>query len=359
MLLYRIGRYRILETLIRKAANGLMSLMMLINNYLSSSDYIADSLTIVSLHKLGDSILTFPTVNYFIKNHSGAIRLICWDSTETLYRYAFPNLRITTISKDEYRFGKRIASIKSRKKIKSKKSETIVDITGSIISVSLIWLTGYKKLIGFSNKYLFPIYDKYVLERTTPHLRDKYFDVVRLLDSNAKISEYEFQKAYSKFDGKILIHPFGGWEAKEWGIKNFLELAERLKPNYEVKIIAEKRKEEYGYNIVQLNSLDDLFDVIKEYDLLIGNDSGPIHVADMFGKFTIAIYGPTNPDYCKPYGENNFVISGNTECRPTRDNYCSLMGGLICDDYKCMNQLSVDSVYNQISKILEKINANR
>ncbi|MDD3558685.1 MAG: glycosyltransferase family 9 protein [Melioribacteraceae bacterium] len=358
MLLYRISNNRFLDAVIGKTVNAAMYLLRVLNRFIYSGKKYNNTLTIISLHKLGDSILTFPTVNYFIQNHQRPITLLCWDSTVTLYKFAFPNLEIDSVKKSEFLWGTRIASKNARKVLRSKSSETIIDITGSIVSVSLVSLTGYRKLIGFSNHYLKSIYDEWVTERSIPHLRDKYFDVVRLIDSTAEIDNFVLKKESTNFKGRILIHPFGGWAAKEWGTNNFIALAKRLKTNYEVKLIAENSESIKDERITKLKTLDDLFYEIREHDLLIGNDSGPIHLADMLGKFTIAIYGPTNPNYCKPYGENNFEIFGNAECRPTTENYCYLMGGLLCDDYKCMNQLSVDEVYNQICKIIEKINAS-
>lgn len=358
MILYRISHNRFLEVVIRKIVNVLLSLTKVINRFICFRRDYNNSLTIISLHKLGDTILTFPTINFFIQNHKESVNVICWDSTEPLYKFAFPNLKIDSLKNSEFRLGNRIASKKARKILKSKSSATIIDLTGSIVSVSLVCFSGYKKLIGFSNRYLKTIYDEWVPERSIPHLRDKYFDVARLIDSTAEIDNFLIKKEMTKFSGKILIHPFGGWEAKEWGINNFIELAERLKTNYQVKLIAEDSERINDNRITKLKTLDELFYQIREHDLLIGNDSGPIHAADMLGKFTIAIYGPTNPIYCKPYGNNNFVIYGDTECRPASENYCFLMGGLLCNDYKCMNQLSVEKVYNKVCSIIEKINAS-
>lgn len=358
MILYRIGQNRFLEAVIRRTVNAVLFLMRIINRSIYSRKKHNSSLTIISLHKLGDSILTFPTINYFIQTHKESVTLICWDSTEALYKFAFPNLKISSLKKSEFRLGSRIASNKSRKVIKSNLSAKIIDLTGSIISISLVWLTGYKKLIGFSNQYLKTIYDEWAQERSIPHLMEKYFDVARLIEPTAKIENFMIKKEITKFSGKILIHPFGGWEAKEWRVNNFIELAERLKQKYEVKLIAESSERINDDRITKLETLDDLFHIICEHDLLIGNDSGPIHVADMFGKFTIALYGPTNPSYCKPFGENNYVIFGDADCRPTTENYCYLMGGLLCNDYRCMNQLSVEMVYNKICSIIEKINAS-
>jgi len=47
---------------------------------------------------------------------------------------------------------------------------------------------------------------------------------------------------------------------------------------------------------IEINLLDDLLNVIREAQGVISNDCGPMHVALMLNKPTLAIFGPTNPN---------------------------------------------------------------
>ena len=55
-------------------------------------------------------------------------------------------------------------------------------------------------------------------------------------------------------------------------------------------------------------NLKELQAVISCASLLIGNDSGPGHLADALGVPVIAIFGPGDPDKLRPMGKQNLVV---------------------------------------------------
>ena len=94
---------------------------------------------------------------------------------------------------------------------------------------------------------------------------------------------------------------------------------------------------------------------VKGASLLISNDSGPIYLADYFGVPTLSIYGPTNPEFSMPLSKHHDFIQKKLNCSPKKnEQYCFTDGGYYCPSYECMNQLTVDEVYNLSSSILDK-----
>ena len=55
-------------------------------------------------------------------------------------------------------------------------------------------------------------------------------------------------------------------------------------------------------------SMLELGGFIRELDLLVTVDSGPMHVAAAVGTPTVAVFGPTDPIKTGPYGKNHLVI---------------------------------------------------
>ena len=134
-------------------------------------------------------------------------------------------------------------------------------------------------------------------------------------------------------------------------------LTERLLKNYNASLIYQKgeiKKEVIDYllenniKFIQTNSLEELIFEIKKCSLFIGNDSGPLYLANYFGRPTFTIYGPTNPDYSKPFGNFHQQIKNTLKCSPLDTQYCYLEAGRKCPSNECMFLLRVDSVEKEM-----------
>ncbi len=76
---------------------------------------------------------------------------------------------------------------------------------------------------------------------------------------------------------------------------------------------------------------------ISQLDVLIGNDSGPRHVAIAFGKPVICIMGPTSPRYSESPWERGKVIRIDVDCGPCQKPTCTT-------DHRCMTGIPPESV---------------
>ncbi len=135
---------------------------------------------------------------------------------------------------------------------------------------------------------------------------DIYFDAISpLVDLTDRNELKKFSYSLNP-KGKIIIHPFAAWREKLWNFKKFFELALRLQKKFEVNFISPPGKISNdiknelfyaGCHIIETNSVDDLINQIKDCSLFIGNDSGPVNIANFLGRPTFTIYGATNPNY--------------------------------------------------------------
>lgn len=317
---------------------------------------------IISLHKLGDSILTTYAIKEIENYYRTDISLICFNGIHEVFHIVFDKINLIKLSKSDFYFEQRIASRKARKVIKNLKPEVIIDLTGSITSASLIFNSRAKRIVGINSPFFRKLYSDFVPIRTQPHLIDIYLDAARIIVPISDNFRGSISEQY-KSKGYILIHPFAGWDAKEWGLRKFIKLAEILSNRSECVIVfpfekiktdiineLDNRKIRY----VETKSLSDLIEITKHCSLFIGNDSGPLHLANLFGKPTFSIYGPTNPEYHLPVTGNNGFFAKKINCSPQKgEKLCFTNGGRNgCPSFECMNNISVEEVENNLQKFL-------
>lgn len=89
-------------------------------------------------------------------------------------------------------------------------------------------------------------------------------------------------------------------------------------------------------------SLSQMVAALGEADLVLCNDSAPGHVAAALGKPVIAVFGPTSPDWFRPFGDQNLVVIRDIcSYRPCWD-YCHF------DRPICLEELHVEQVLPEI-----------
>ena len=89
--------------------------------------------------------------------------------------------------------------------------------------------------------------------------------------------------------------------------------------------------------------------IMKRCNVFVTNDSALMHVASALGLKVIAIIGPTNPHYIHPWKTEHKIISLNLDCAPC---FFYSPKPLTCSrtdvQFKCVKELGVDLVYNNI-----------
>jgi ADP-heptose:LPS heptosyltransferase len=323
------------------------------------------STAIIVLHKLGDSIFTVQAISKIISIYAAPVFIICFKETSPIFKLAFKNPKCIEFAHDEFYFNDRIASRNAKKKLEKLIPYTIYDLTGNVSSISLIFSSKAKKIIGINDRVFRKIYDNFVPIRSQPHVKDIYLDAVR--EQCHTDSSIINLKSFWKLNSYILIHPFAGWKAKEWNLRKFICLAERLAKSYHVIMLSAPNKfnkdiiiylENKHIKLVETKSIDELIEIIKNSTLFIGNDSGPIHIANLLGIPTFTIYGPTNPDYHKPTEGLNGHIMNKLKCSPKKiEKVCFTNGGRNgCPFNECMFLLEEKDVYNSVQSFIDEIN---
>jgi heptosyltransferase-3 len=105
---------------------------------------------------------------------------------------------------------------------------------------------------------------------------------------------------------EVIIHPFSGSRRKNWPLRQFEELARRLKLPVEWTAGPEDELAQAR----RFNDLRLLVEWIAGARLFIGNDSGIAHLAAAAGVPTIALFSASDPRVWAPRGKNVALVHG-------------------------------------------------
>lgn len=88
---------------------------------------------------------------------------------------------------------------------------------------------------------------------------------------------------------------------------------------------------------------------LSQADLVIGSDSGPVHMGSAMGIPTVAVFGPKDPRVYGPIHVPNETIYKGVPCSPCR--YTA------CPHRLCLDLVSVEEVYNAVRRLLSSKNS--
>jgi heptosyltransferase I len=102
-----------------------------------------------------------------------------------------------------------------------------------------------------------------------------------------------------------LASPLAGWASKQWPLEYYARLAVMLREKLGMPLVfngAPGTVPEIAGTLKHESGIPGLIDATRRAALVIGVDSGPMHLAAALNKSGVAIFGPTDPDRNGPYG---------------------------------------------------------
>lgn len=169
----------------------------------------------------------------------------------------------------------------------------------------------------------------------------------------------------------IAIHAGAQWVTKRWPVENFASVATQAMLMHNVSVVIlggpdEKplahqlerqiRNQRSAGQILDLTgqtTLKQLAAVLKQSELLISNDSGPMHLAAGLGVPLVGVFTSTNAERSgPPPSEMRQLVSTTVSCRGCYKKKCPLSGE---QHLACLRELETDPVWNAIHRLLNKI----
>lgn len=362
----KIKKYIFLDSLLIFVSNTLIKLIRIFPKLLPPD---GENILIIAIHKLGDTVFTIPAIRKIQSQSSDRIKIICFEESRLIYSEVLKDIDFVVLKKKDFLFGDRVAKRKVRKIIKGLNPKIIFDLTGVMTSATMIFNSGAKKIIGFNREYFKSIYTNFNYISNIRHSSDIYLQAI---DNFFKLVTKIDEKTIDEINirgNKILIFPFAGWQEKEWGINNFHSLASRIKSDLKIQVIVQpndlnednsKLFENDQIDVVVSESVEDLIRIIKTASVVIGNDSGPVQIASLFGIPTFSIYGPTNPDFHLPLNGKHGYVNKLIKCSPsTGERLCFTNAGRDgCPSNDCLKSLSVGEVEAKIYEFFQYAELN-
>ena|SRR5687768_4911789 len=222
--------------------------------------------------------------------------------------------------------------------------DLVIDLQGLFRSGWMTWQTKAAVRVGFDNarEFSWAFYTHRVPVGTPEqHATDRYLKVLAALGVPTSPIEYPFAKderdcAHGERllpPGKkyAVLLPGTNWPTKRWPIDKFARLVGPLKQRCgldaviaggpDVAELAARIPD--AMNLAGKTNLPQLVALLDRADLVIANDSGPMHIAAALGRPLVALYGPTNPVRTGPYGRMDSVLRLDIPCSPCYSRRCS------------------------------------
>ena len=351
---------------------------------------VGGSILVVLLGRIGDVIFTLPSVIAIKKNRPDIqIDWIVEDRCADLLldHPVISNLILfcrseyqALVEKRKYREAFRLLRDLVRT-IRAKKYDAVLDFQGLLKSGVLTGLARSPLKLGSPSTYgrmkegagLFS--RQVLLPNPGLHLIDRHALVVRELLGNISFQR-EFFLPFSEEDHKkvddlllskgwkikdspseapplILLHPFASWETRQWPMSHFLETAIHfLGKGYRIGVIGGGGSSQWSLLEPFRNFLEktektepDINTRMKFFlgemslrgtgllmtrsDLVIADDSGPMHLASALGVRTLGVFGPTDPVRLGPsYPPGSRSIHLDLLCQPCMKRRCPI--GTVC-----------------------------
>lgn len=267
--------------------------------------------------------------------------------------------------------------LKVLKILKQKKYDYAVIPHRFIKSILLAKLAKIPDIVGFDVATGSSLLDKKVHYDMKKHEVERLLNLVEYEGEKIPVRIYPAKENFVKIEkmlknsgytGKkqqklILVAPGSQRPEKMWPIEKYREIIERLKKNknYFIGITGSKSEKELPLNfekdknVIDFRgeiSLVEFGALISKADVVVGNDSSPIHIASGFEKpFVIGIFGPGKRSLgFFPWTEKSNVIEDNEFYENNIVTIPKKQHKYKKDYYKGIPQISTDRVYEEIIK---------
>jgi heptosyltransferase-2 len=324
---------------------------------------------------IGDAVLTTPLANAITKLPEKPEVFLC---VRPEAAPLFKNLPFKTIVFDKRGVDGGVrGAIKFISKLKEMKFAAVYSPHRSVRSAIVLALAGIPVRVGFSSSAGSFLYTRLVK-------RDKALHEIRrnlaMLPGDARrfatektltYTDIEYKKELEKEfkSGAPIIGIAAGsvWETKRWGTLYFAQLAKLLSDKgYRIALFGGpgddavnslltehlKRDGVAYYNFANTIPFEKYPAALDTVDLLISNDSAPVHIAESRNIPVIAIFGPTVPAFgFAPIKPNSAVCElKGLSCRP-----CAIHGGRRCPKghFRCMKELLPETVLKAALEVLK------
>ena len=272
------------------------------------------------------------------------------------------------------------------KLLKEKKYDKAYVLKRSFSSAFLAFAAGIKERIGFDTEMRGFLLTKRVPYVENRHEIECFLDVLRAdgikpqnnyLENWVEPKELEAVKDVLRENSvnpdkgplRVIVHATSGNRKKEWAKDRWAQIVQWLSDEKGVQVIFNGTKndsktyeeimsylEDNGsrlkikpVNLCGKFSLRETLALTKLCSLIVGCDSGNLHIAASVETPVIGIYGPMNTEKWRAWEEGSVVIKTSLPCQPCGlKTHCSR-------NYRCISDITVERVRDELEAKLSKL----
>lgn len=333
---------------------------------------------------IGDVIMTIPVIKKIAEEKNTFFSISVKSEIEaSVIRELCPDLNIDFIILQEFfsRSGTLIAFFRLVMRIRSFSPDVILTqfSVSSVKSSLTAFFSGVNIRVGW--KGFLSFLNTHTLIPSGQHKIAENFKSVKFLDIDTENIHIEHPKInverinLSKIQPEMLSNPNllkiaispgsqGFDKHKRWSHLNFSRLINKVLNNYSnihIYLVGDEREKKLCDDIIEKTNqkenitslagkttIPQLLYILSKIDLAITNCNGISHLACAANSPLIGLYGPTDYRVTGPISKNFVPITAGLDCSPCyRRDY-----RFGCDDPVCMEKISVDKVYQNITKYI-------
>lgn len=321
---------------------------------------------IVKLSSLGDIFHALPAVHSLRQGLEAEVDWVTQPEYVELVQ-CFPDVsEVMAFPRRKY-FGNATSFLRA---LRTREYDLIVDLQGLLKSAVVAKMARGRRVVGpsFHREGANLLYDAVAGRRDKDrHAVEENLDVVRFLGMPQSPVEFPLRFPARPVEGagvRVALVPLSRGSHKNWPVPNFTEVARRLQAALGAEIylfgsaadrpVCESIRSSLvsggaGARVVNLagrTSLVEMGSWLAGMNLVVANDSGPIHMAAALGVPVLAVFGPTDPKRTGPYGAGNRVVTAEVPCRPCYRKRCDQ------DVPECLARITPERVVQEASEML-------
>jgi heptosyltransferase-2 len=330
------------------------------------------SILVRGVNWIGDAVMTMPALRALRKTYPGAlISLLVKPSVIPVFEN---NPDIDDIIAYDDKFRGITGKLMLARMLRKKKFSMAILFQNAFDAAMIAWLAGIPKRIGYNRDARgFLLTDPVPFngeDRKAHHI--SYY--LKLLTSAGIPADFEEPVIHLALEERLkarsilarLRRPILGinpgatyGSAKRWLPERFADVANRFRTHTggSAVIFGSEKETALAEEIDRLipegklclagkTSLRQLAALIAECDIILTNDSGPMHIAYAVGSPVLAIFGSTDPKLTGPVGEGHGVLRKDVSCSPCFERNC------ITGDLQCMTTVTSEEVFSRIKDLL-------
>jgi heptosyltransferase-1 len=267
-----------------------------------------------------------------------------------------------------------------RDALRERNYDMVFDIQGNLKSGLVGWLTGAEQRMGFTREVLQESFNLLFTTRQIPirrqdrHITDQYLRLVSVsfgrdfsqfkLSSDIRTRPEDDEAATTLLatlsDGLVFLFHYGTtWQTKFWFREGWVDLGRRLlaaHPESTVLLSWGNEAERAavsdiaadigtGARVLDRYPLKGFAALLKKVDLVVGGDTGPVHIAAAVGTPTVSLYRASDGRRSGPRGPGHVIVQSPFHCASCFRTECDR-------DDQCRRSITVEMVFKAVEQAL-------